>query len=325
MSNNTIQGFNRESYQAHGYSKTSTKKEAQATAQGDTLNPLSKGPDVSGVRVNTSSAMSVDSYSRTSVETETYGGYTRTVTESTEKSTTETTTPSESSAYEPEAWLKEYQAKEAEKTGNPVVDKTDFTKSETYDPEAWLAAYRANKTQSAGSDVKTEAPDGEFENDTKFPDELVKMLQEEAVKGARDGDYLSSKASQAIIKYAEDTVGPDRESLKMQMGPYLQHPIGSYVPKMISLMNGFSASLSYGNLDEAHFIYNSGGEKVLTYSHSHGGWSKDTTKAENEMETELIKIYEAAYVAERNDMRENGIQDKTGKIPNYSVSVFDLI
>ncbi len=312
MSNNTIQGFNRVSY--NGYSKANATK---ANAKSETPTPLAKG-------ANTSSAMSIDTYTRSAVATETQSGNARTVAEPTEQPTTETTTSSKSQTYEPEAWLKDYQAREAQKTGEPVVDKTDYTKSLIYDPKAWLTAFRANKMQSAESNAKAEATDGELKNDTKFPDELVKMLQEEAVKGARDGDYLSSKASQAIIKYAQKTVGPDRESLKMQMAPYLQKPFGNNFPRTLNLMNGFSASLSYGNLDEAHFVYNSGGETILTYSHRHGGWSYSTTKAENAMETELIKIYEAAYDAERNYMHENGIKDKTGKVPNYSVSVFEI-
>ncbi len=200
-------------------------------------------------------------------------------------------------------------AKKEDTTSKSTTKSTD-----TYSISAEAKASMTKETQS--KDVKVESTDGEFVNDTKFPDELVKYIRECAVKGAKDGHYASStNVSQTIVKYAQKTVGPDRESLKMQMAPYINPPKGNIFSRMVSLMNGFSANLNYGHLDEALFVYNPSGEKVLTYSHNHGGWDYSTTKAENAMETELFAIYAEAFDEERSYMHENGIKDKTGKVP----------
>ncbi|MFI3255413.1 MAG: hypothetical protein R3Y63_13925 [Eubacteriales bacterium] len=187
------------------------------------------------------------------------------------------------------------------------------TESNTTSTTKTTDTYTISDEAKASQEV--ESSEEGFVNNTGYPDDLIKMLYEEAKKSVHNGEYMSSKVSQATVQYAEKTVGPDRASLMTQMAPYIKPSAGTYLPNMLSLLNGFTANLNYGTKDEALFVYNPAGEKVLTYSHNHGGWSPDYTKAEANVVSELSAIYKEAYDAERSVMHENGIKDSTGQVP----------
>ncbi len=187
--------------------------------------------------------------------------------------------------------------------------------STTQTTDSYTISEEAQAVLSQTSTDEVESTEDEFVNNTGYPDDLIKMLYEEAKKDAQKGDYMSSKASQSIIKYAEKTVGPDRSSLIMQMSAYIKPSAGTYLPNMLSLLNGFTANLNYGTKDEALFVYNPAGEKVLTYSHRDGMWSPDYTQAETKEVSTIMHIYKDFFDAERSYMHENGIKDSTGKVP----------
>ncbi|MFI3255565.1 MAG: hypothetical protein R3Y63_14730 [Eubacteriales bacterium] len=203
-------------------------------------------------------------------------------------------------------------------TGN-TISYYDYSKINAKTESNTTSTTQTTDTYTISDEAKAsqevESTEEGFVNNTGYPDELIKMLYEEAKKDAHKGDYMSSKASQSIIQYAEKTAGPDRASLMMQMTPYIKPSAGTYLPNMLSLLNGFTANLNYGTKDEALFVYNPAGEKVLTYSHRDGMWTTDHTKAETDEMSTIMHIYKDAFDAERSVMHENGIKDSSGKVP----------